>query len=50
MAKKPKKKKQKNEQVALFPQIIKCANCGKETDNPVKEMYCSQECHDYLPF
>lgn len=49
MAKKPKKKKENKQQV-LFPKVIKCANCGKETDKPINEMYCSQECNDYLPF
>lgn len=46
---KTKKPKAKNNEL-LFPVTIKCATCGKETDNHVEDVYCSEECRMYLPF
>lgn len=49
MAKKQKKNKENKQQV-LFPKTVKCATCGKDTDKPIKEVYCCDECANYLPF
>ena len=48
--KKERKGKAKNNQAVLFPKVIKCVTCGKETDTPVGDVYCSRECELYLPF